>query len=236
MLERTDPFYLEQASQIFQIVLIAQKESTNHQITLLQLSWAEDEDHSAAINASLNSLTTEEMTGRCRLMDSKLKSVCSGLLESYESKYSNIAPDSRIVFLHRTVSDFFKKPSVWVKIAKHTQGTNFPPHLALLRSSLLELKSRDTDRSLQLYMVIIRDALSYAKRAETLGTAFPTLLDQFDVTATYQWRMSGGKGIHGKVTKKNMDFENPEEDTDPSKSPRSPKRSRKHIFRLGIWA
>jgi hypothetical protein len=61
MLEETDLFYLEQASQIFQIVLVAQ-ESTSRQITLLQLSWAEDEGKSSAIITLPQALTTEEAT------------------------------------------------------------------------------------------------------------------------------------------------------------------------------
>ncbi|KAF4637877.1 hypothetical protein G7Y89_g222 [Cudoniella acicularis] len=202
MLIKTDPFYLEQASQIFQIVLVAQKESTSRQITLLQLSWAEDEDESLAINSSLRPLPTNEISGRCKLMDSRLKSVCSGLLESYESKYSNIAPDARVVFLHRTVSDFFKKPSVWDKIVKHTQGTNFCPQLSLLRSNVLQLKALDTRYGNPLDMTIIRDALRFAKKAEdNLEVGFPELLDQLDSAATYQWRVCHGNTIGGRVDK-----------------------------------
>jgi len=227
MLERTDSFYLEQASQIFQIVLVAQKESTSHQITLLQLSWAEDEDPSAAISAPLRPLTMEEVTGKCKLMDSRLKSVCSGLLESYESKYSTIAPDARVVFLHRTVSDFFKKPLVWLKITQHTKSTGFSPYLSLLRSSVLQLKTRDGNRSVPLDATVIRDALTYAKKAENdLARAFPELLDQLDAAATYQWRISGGRSINGRLPVKPTVFDDPEESVENSTSLRSPtKRS-----------
>lgn len=223
MLERTDPFYLEQASQIFQIVLVAQKESASHQITLLQLSWAEDEDPSAAINASLRPLTKEEIAGKCNLMDSRLKSVCSGLLESYESKYSTIAPDARLVFLHRTVSDFFKKPSVWVKITQQTRSTDFSPYLSLLRSSVLHLKSWEASRSAPLDVAIIRDALTYAKKAENdLSRAFPELLDQLVAAATYQWRISGGRSINGRVASNSIDFDDLEGSVEASNAPRSP--------------
>jgi hypothetical protein len=204
MLQRTDPLYLEQASQIFQICVVAQKESTSRQITLLQLSWAEDRDESLALKASLRPLGTEEIARRCREMDIWLKSVCSGLLESYDAKYAYIAPDARVVFLHRTVSDFFKKPSVWLDVVKHTQGTRFSPHLSLLRSCVLQLKTLKTDAVSPLDMSIIRDALNFANRAERdLNTGFPLLLDQLDAAATYQWRMVSGRAMNGRLHKAN---------------------------------
>jgi hypothetical protein len=200
MLEKTDSFYLEQASRIFQIVLIAQKESVNHQITLLQLSWAEEEDESLAINATLRAMTEDEIIARCKLMDTRLKSVCSGLLESYDTKYSNIAPDARVVCLHRTVSDFFKRPSVWQKITKHTEGSGFCPQLALLRSCVLQLKSLKSNHQTPLDMMILRNALRYAQQAEAdTRMGFPVLLDQLDATATYQWRVCDGRSVDASV-------------------------------------
>jgi hypothetical protein len=197
MLEKMDPFYLEQASQIFQIVLIAQKESVNHQITLLQLSWAEEEDESFAMNATMRPLTEDEIVGRSKLMDTRLKSVCSGLLESYDSKYSNIAPDARVVCLHRTVSDFFKKPTVWQKITRHTKDSDFSPYMCLLRSCVLQLKAFKGNHQTPLDMSILRNALRYAQQAEAdLGAGFPVLLDQLDAAATYQWRVCDGRSVN----------------------------------------
>ncbi|KAG9229409.1 hypothetical protein BJ875DRAFT_523413 [Amylocarpus encephaloides] len=202
MLARTDPFYAEQASQIFQIVLAAQRDSASRQITLLQLSWAEDEDRLLTLNASIRPLSSSEIEERCKLMDSKLKGVCSGLLESYDSRFSTIAPDARVVCLHRTVSDFFKKPSVWESIIKHTAGTRFCPHMSLLRSSLLRLKALNINIEKSLDMSLIRDALHYAGVAEKfLGAGFPSLLDQLDATATYQWRLLDGRERHGRLEK-----------------------------------
>ncbi|EPE30296.1 P-loop containing nucleoside triphosphate hydrolase [Glarea lozoyensis ATCC 20868] len=197
MLEKMDPFYLEQASQIFQIVLIAQKESVNHQITLLQLSWAEEEDESFAMNATMRPLSEDEIIARCKLMDTRLKSVCSGLLESYDSKYSNTAPDARVVCLHRTVSDFFKKPTVWQNITRHTKDSDFSPHMCLLRSCVLQLKAFKGNHQTPLDMSILRNALRFAQQAEAdLGTGFPVLLDQLDAAATYQWRVCDGRSTN----------------------------------------
>jgi hypothetical protein len=78
-------------------------------------------------------------------------------------------------------------------------------------------------------MTLIRDALNYAKEAEdNLGKAFPDLLDQLDATATYQWRMSGGKGINGRATVESMDLDDVEESVERSNSPGSPKWLRAH--------
>jgi hypothetical protein len=196
MLEHTDPFYHEQASQIFQIVRAAQKRSSD-KVTLLNLSWAEDEGETLAENAPIQPLTNEEISMRCQTMDARLKSVCVGLLESNDVQFSDIAPDSKVLFLHRTVSDFFAKPDVWDRLLSYTAGKSFSPNLSMLRSCVLQLKGLEVSPNRPLDMSIISNALYYAKEAEVdLDSAFPKLLDQLDIAASYQWRMRNANGIY----------------------------------------
>lgn len=196
MLAHTDPFYYEHASQIFQIFCMAHKRSP-HKTTLLQLSWADEEDESLAEAASMQPITSNERAMRCHSMDARLKSVCAGLLESNDVRFSSIAPDSRVVFLHRTVSDWIAKPEVWSELTSRTVNANFSAALALLKTCILDVKSRDTSPSSPLDMGIISDALSYAREAETeLNTAFPKLLDQLDIAAAYKWRLGNCSGVY----------------------------------------
>ncbi|SPN99263.1 uncharacterized protein DNG_02300 [Cephalotrichum gorgonifer] len=128
ILENMDPFYHEQASQIFQIVRAAQGISPGH-LTLLNLSWADDEDETLAEADQIRPLTNHEISTRCRMMDARLKSVCAGLLESNDIRFSDITPDSKVVFLHRTVSDWLAKRELWGELVSRTSGTGFSPNL-----------------------------------------------------------------------------------------------------------
>lgn len=199
MLQNIEPFYHDQTSRLFQIVKAAQQCSVGR-VTLLNLSWAEEEDEHLAETISIRPYRIDEIESRCREMDARLKSVCAGFLESADSKHSSIAPDSRVSFLHRSVADWMSKQTVWDELARRTSGSGFSPNLAMLRSRLMCLKSLETSSRTPLDMSIITDALHYAKHAECdLDRAFPELLDQLDITASKHWRGCGGASIIGNV-------------------------------------
>ena len=104
MLQNTEPFYHEQASYLFQIFRTAQSQ-TPERVRLLDLSWAEDDDHALTEQAPIKPLTNEDCEMRCRTMDARLKSVCAGLLESVEALHSSQGCNNKVTFLHRTVHD-----------------------------------------------------------------------------------------------------------------------------------
>lgn len=194
-----DPFYHEQTSRLFQIVRAAQRTSFSR-VTLLNLSWADEEDESLAETTAIRPYTNQEIEERCHVMDARLKSVCAGLLESNDNRYSGIAPDRRVSFLHRTVADWLSKPTVWFKLASRTSRSEFSPNLAMLRSRVLCLKSLEVSSKVPLDISIISDALEYARDAENdLQRSFPRLLDQLDTTATKHWRDCRGISVNGDV-------------------------------------
>ncbi|KAK0712805.1 hypothetical protein B0T26DRAFT_677223 [Lasiosphaeria miniovina] len=118
---------------------------------------------------------------RCEVIDARLKSICAGLLESVNPQYSEIAPDAKVVFLHRTVYDWISKPRVWEGIIRHTAGSGFSPNLCMLRSCVLQLKTFDSSGNPR-EMTVVADALAYARAAEAdLNCGFPKLLDQLHV-------------------------------------------------------
>lgn len=199
ILQTVDPFYHEQTSRLFQIVRAAQRHSFSR-VTLLNLSWADEEDEALAETTAIRPCTTEEIEERCRVMDARLKSVCAGLLESNDNRYSSIAPDSRVSFLHRTVADWLSKPTVWLRLASRTSHSEFSPNLAMLKPRVLCLKRLEVSSRVPLDMSIITDALEYASQAENdLQRAFPRLMDQLDTAASKQWRDCRGISANGTV-------------------------------------
>jgi len=198
MLERVaDPFYREQYSQLFQIFQAARW--TSHRgPTLLSLSWAEDEEPDLAETAPIQPISHDEILERCQIMDSRLKSICAGLLESVTTRFSSIAPDAKVVFLHRTVSDWISKPDVWANIQQHTTESDFSPNLCMLKSCVMQLKGFDSHLS-ALDMNVVTESLKYARAAEAdLGRGFPKLLDQLDVVVSYHWRFSNANAHYDR--------------------------------------
>ena len=76
MLDSIDDFYLENASQLFQIVLAAQSPPS-----LLGLSFADEEDSLLALRAQIKPLTDDGTLSRCEVMKRRLNSRCKGFLE-----------------------------------------------------------------------------------------------------------------------------------------------------------
>lgn len=193
MLRRTD---YQRASQILQIFHLAHKRAPQ-KTTLLLLSWADSDDSDLAEDAPIQRLSTGETAMRCQQMDERLQSVCAGLLEASDVHNSSIAPDAKVVFLHRTVSDWLAKPEAWEMLASRTANVGFSASLSLLKSYILKIKSMEVTPSRPLDMNIVCEALEYAKGAETdLKVAFPRLLDQLDLAVAHQWRMGSYSGMY----------------------------------------
>lgn len=207
------------ASQLLQIFQAARKRSPE-KITLLQLSFATDEDELLAQEAPMQRISVHDMASRCQEMVSQLQSTCAGLLESHDSKYSSIAPDGKVLFLHRTVSDWIAKPSVWAAIQAQTVGTGFSPSLALLKSSILGIKSLDVSPKRLFDLRIVVDAVLYARDAETeLGAGFPQLFDQLDVAVSYQWRLGDCRAVYGVDNLSDTSSDTADAQSDKSVSP-----------------
>ena len=187
MLGSLDPFYLEHASQIFQIVRRAKRSPT-----LLCLSFA-DEEPAFVLNSKVQPLQDEELSVRAEIMRRRLNSRCKGLLEigpvsprDIDSPFSKhaeprrpscaaselsrspmrnisaISASSTIQYLHRTVKDFIESPDVWARLMRLTTE-GFDPSLALCRSFLAQLKVLEPNSlELVIFWKFVRDCLEYA--------------------------------------------------------------------------
>ncbi|KAK8048150.1 hypothetical protein PG994_009880 [Apiospora phragmitis] len=188
VLDCVDPFYRTQMSQIFQVYRAAQSGSPGL-VTLLNLSWADEEEDLLVETSPIQPYTEEEIAERCETMDARLKSVCAGLLETTNPRFSSFKPDCRVLYLHRTVSDWLAKPDVWSSLTSTTMGLGFSPNLAMLKSRIMRLKTLDPAHHGRLDLRIVVDALNYAREAENdLHCGFPKLLDQLDIATEYHWR------------------------------------------------
>ncbi|OCL11281.1 hypothetical protein AOQ84DRAFT_272155, partial [Glonium stellatum] len=136
MLNRMEPLYREQASKLLQIML-KWVETNGRPLTLLQMSFADEEDLEIAIRMPINGYGTQEEEIRGEVMAGRLLSRCCGLLETQGT------PEKPIVnFLHKTVVEFLRKADICELMLNLTAGTGFDPNVSLLSSCLSEFKTR----------------------------------------------------------------------------------------------
>ncbi|KAJ3566269.1 hypothetical protein NPX13_g7202 [Xylaria arbuscula] len=162
MLGSLDERYLSHASRLFQIV-----RACIGPLTLLRMALADLEEGDRAIQASVRKMPIEEQFVMCRNMKRKVASRCRGLLDvnppftfcsdddnsplnikASKSNSSNgddkgVDPsmaDLEVQYLHRTVLDYIQSTDVWSWLTS-VHAEPFDPHLPLLRSSVLEMKS-----------------------------------------------------------------------------------------------
>lgn len=212
LMRRIEPFYQAKASRLFQVVRASREQNDQLErfgelpapLTLLALSFADDNDSNLAMDSAIRPLTDLQSTIRCDTMEDKLKTACAGLLEVQggtdseldvaadgsvdASVLENAKADGKVQYLHRTVKDYLEQPSVWKTITARTTGTDFDPHLQLLKSCLLQLKTSHFQMAFipEDIWTTVSLALEYARRAELKGRAeYIPLLDQVDFVITW---------------------------------------------------
>ena len=225
MLSRIDPpFYLEQASKIFQLVRIARESETLSKLeeqlrpkplTVLQLSLAYEE--SIQDCTKWDGLTIEplQLVRRSQSMADRLKTRCVGLLELGEpvkepamEDFSSWAsfPMKSVTYMHRTVRDFLEREEIWRMILGQTSTMDFSAGSRLLSSSIVWAKLQtETQRpewprqrllSNDRWAVILHTVLQ--AYFEDIRTSNPhsTALDQLDQITQLQYRSIYVSDVH----------------------------------------
>ncbi|KAI9150192.1 Urea amidolyase [Paramyrothecium foliicola] len=132
------------SSKYLQLVLRSVEMSPGFPMTLLQLSFAErEEDYAECISAHIRPLDDKENDWRCESTEGRLRSRCCGLIEvqtNFNDPEANRS-GQHVGFLHKTVVEFLQTDVVWPKIIALTSGTKFDAEVALLSSSVRELKA-----------------------------------------------------------------------------------------------
>jgi len=85
-------------------------------------------------------LSERDLIIRCDIVDTWLRTRCGGLIEAHRDLEKYRRYNSRLSYLHRTVSDFLKLPEIKSRILSGTAGTPFVPAQALMQSSVLYIK------------------------------------------------------------------------------------------------
>ncbi|KAJ4309879.1 hypothetical protein N0V94_008725 [Neodidymelliopsis sp. IMI 364377] len=130
------PWHSERCSQLFQLY-----RASLGPLTLLGMSFADEDGLNFAIDAPTIIMTLEERNSRAELMNRRLNASAKGLLEARTRGTPELA-SAQVTLLHRTVSDWLGRPDVWRKICSLTPAT-FNCELRLCNSHIMWLKSGD---------------------------------------------------------------------------------------------
>jgi hypothetical protein len=195
MFQSMSPIYKEQASQLLQLVLRSAEVQTQGQLTLLQLSYAEEEDPDKAVRAPLRELSTVEKDLRCEAVEGRLRSRCCGLVEVQERAEGECYLSSAakyVWFLHKTVGDFLRTESVWHDIVNFTAALSFNVDTMLLSSCLHEAKVLPIDSEMILetdrVFIDVHHSLAYSTLIEmTERRPCRAYLDELEKVASRHW-------------------------------------------------
>jgi hypothetical protein len=126
-------------------------------------------------------------------VEGRLRSRCGGLVELQSTDDDDdYGDDTRyskqsVGFLHKSVADFFAKDENWRQVILHTEGTDFEPSMAYLRSMLILIKRAAPEIVIPMYLLnIIFDVLRHVEALSTTskGSRTVALLDELDRVMT----------------------------------------------------
>jgi hypothetical protein len=201
MLRTMSEEYRQQASQIYQMLLASFEVQAGQPLTALQLSYAEHGDLNAVIQASVSPLSKDAELEKCQEMEWRLLSRCCGLVEIQEMTSSQelqahpvlqnryTSRSYQVVFLHKTVVEFLRKPDNWALIMGLTVGLDFDPNVSLLTSCLREIKGSSPEKVCNdagladRIRWVIRHALYYLRITDKITNGLQgAFLDELDKT------------------------------------------------------
>ena len=128
-------------SKLLQLVLRSSETHGDIPMTVLQLSFAEEEEYSTSRLRKVCGISSRELDWRCEATEGRIRSRCGGLIEVQGLPKREISyKDKPLVgFLHRTVVDFLRSRKVWDYLLSLTAKSAFDVNQALLISTLSEM-------------------------------------------------------------------------------------------------
>jgi hypothetical protein len=128
--------YNERASQLLQI-----HKASIGPLTLLQISYADEDDPNFALDAVLSVFTPQESKSRAALMNRRINACTKGLLDA-ELKQTQELASVKSEWLHRTVKDYFARDDVWRRICAAAPAA-FDSNLRLANCFTIQLKTQE---------------------------------------------------------------------------------------------
>ncbi|KUJ13754.1 uncharacterized protein LY89DRAFT_752926 [Mollisia scopiformis] len=138
ILQSLDPFYLEHAAQLFQLI-----QASREPLPLLLLSFADEDSIEFALKQLFQPLSPDARLLRTDTMRRRLNSRWKGLLEVGKSatEDSRVGEDT-VQYLHRTVKDYVESIEVQTKMHEASKSA-FDPHLRLCAGNIAHIKTID---------------------------------------------------------------------------------------------
>lgn len=199
MLIKLEPLYRCQASRLLQIVYRHIEVESEQPFSALQISFADEEDPEYAFRRDLEPLTTNQKLARCRSVEGRLRSRCCGLVEVWQDWRENETTrllKSRVMFLHRTVVEFLRKPDVQKGLTSHLMGTDFHPSIALATGFLIDVKTQSAPLTLNVFQCptweSMRRCLNFCRQEEkSTEYQFRRIVNELDATMNSLWTSGG---------------------------------------------
>ena len=196
MLNRMEPLYIRQASQLLQIVLQHTRLEVDQPLSSLQLSFADEADPETAFSQEIRPLSTSSRLIRCRAMEGRVRSRCCGLVEIWQDwrlDENERILKSRVIFLHRTVVEFLGNPKVMDDLRLHTTAVGFDPAIALAKGFLIDVKTQSDDQFSDVVRSprwqSMRRCLNFCRTAEYNGfQRYDQILIDLDKTMKSHWK------------------------------------------------
>ncbi|KAH7093260.1 hypothetical protein FB567DRAFT_514985 [Paraphoma chrysanthemicola] len=142
LLDKFEPKYYRQACEIIRLV------GTHISPSLLDLSYAVDDDIHSGMSTNFQPSTSGEIADRVEHMNRRLKSRCKGFLEVYvrsevqSETGTSYAERMHVGFLHRTARDYFRSERIGIKILDATSHPPFDPCERWANACLWSLKRK----------------------------------------------------------------------------------------------
>ncbi|KAH9906239.1 hypothetical protein F4778DRAFT_725077 [Xylariomycetidae sp. FL2044] len=200
MLRRLPVSYRENASQLFQICLLARDiQSDQHWFAPRQLHFAETDNHDV-VKTPMGPLPSAMESRIGNTVEGRIRSRCYGLLEIVptKSQMGRLSGTSlnavSVEFIHRSAVEFLRAPEVWSSILAFTADTPFHPAVRLLQSSVLICKTITDNFNLEWSLVwyFMQRALIYASIAEQANKPVSTeYLRELDAVMGRHWKEAG---------------------------------------------
>jgi hypothetical protein len=152
MLNKLQPLYRRQGSQLLQIVQKHIEIEPDQILSPLQLSFADEEDPDYALRQELEPLSANQKLARCRAIEGRVRSRCCGLVEIWQDwsipDSSTRITNARVSFLHRTVAEFLRKSHVSKEVIQSMVDKDFDPSISLAKCFLADIKTGDNIKSM----------------------------------------------------------------------------------------
>ena len=193
MMSTLDPFYLEQARQLFDVAMNAQDYDP---LSLLTYSFVVEPDPDFATKAEVRAYGRGDIDSRHESMERRLNSRCKGLLEVYHADNEHLFFSRSVDFLHRTVREFLQTRAVQDMLNEYT-SKSFDANIVMCKAYLAQIKALDSEsvtRKHSAFLRLLNLFVVYARRVERTNNVAPTtLLDDLDRSSSILWDRASPK-------------------------------------------